>query len=141
MQGIEPKDYPMGRHNIVQVHERSGRRNLYIANHLHHLEYPDGTWVEEKEGTELIEELLSHATQEKYVVSVEWKEAGDLVIWDNTAVMVSTLDVFHIASGSPTQTRLAEKDKHLFRLSDACSNWSNSIEQQEGRLWESSRGI
>lgn len=89
MQGIEPKDYPMGRHKIVQTHERSGRRNLYIANHLHHLEYADGTWVPEEEGTKLIEELLAHATQSKYVVSVEWKEAGDLVVWDNTAAMVS----------------------------------------------------
>ena len=91
MKGIDPKDYPMGRHKIVQTHERSGRRNLYIANHLHHLEYADGTWVPEEEGTKLIEELLAHATQDRYVVSVEWKEAGDLVVWDNTAVMVSSL--------------------------------------------------
>ena len=87
MKGIDPMNYPFGRHKIIQTHERSGRTNLYIANHLHHLEYPDGKWVSEEEGTALIEELLAHATQEKYVVSVEWKEAGDLVVWDNTCVM------------------------------------------------------
>ena len=86
-EGIDAKDYPFGRHKILQVHERSGRGNLYIANHLHHLEHSSGEWVDEVEGTRLIEKLLAHATQEKYVVSVEWKEAGDLVCWDNTAVM------------------------------------------------------
>ena len=89
MAGIEPGEYPMGKHKLVQVHERSGRGNLYVANHLHHLEYMDGSWVEEGEGRELIEELLGFATQGRYVVSVEWREVGDLVVWDNTAVMVS----------------------------------------------------
>lgn len=85
--GMDPEAYPFGRHRIVQLHEPSGRTNLYIANHLHHLEYPDGTRVPELESTELIEKLLTHATQEKYLLSVEWREEGDLLCWDNTAVM------------------------------------------------------
>lgn len=99
LRDIEPEDHPFGRHKIVQRHEGSGRTNLYIANHLHHLEVladPDASRAEpeerfrrvpEAESTELIEMLLRHATQERYVLSVEWKEVGDLVIWDNTAVM------------------------------------------------------
>jgi len=87
LKGMDPEAYPFGRHRIVQLHERSGRTNLYIANHLHHLEYVDGTRVPEPDSTELIDKLLKHATQEKYVLSVEWREAGDLVCWDNTAVM------------------------------------------------------
>ena len=96
---FEPEDYPFGRHKIVQRHERSGRTNLYIANHLHHLETladesapksePEKRFkrVPEPESTKLIEDLLNHATQEKYVLSVEWQNVGDLIIWDNTAAM------------------------------------------------------
>lgn len=73
---------------------------MYIANHLHHLEYKTARSsgfvptaqqpyerVPEQQGTELIEELLGHAIQDKYVLSVEWQSPGDLVVWDNTAVM------------------------------------------------------
>ncbi|KAL2401752.1 hypothetical protein ABEF93_008206 [Exophiala dermatitidis] len=115
---VDPESYPFGRHRIVQRHESSGRMNLYIANHLHHLERErergpstpvdgagsltqkrgpggndnDGSEralerVPEPEGTELIETLLSHATQPQFLLSVEWHDLGDLVIWDNTAVM------------------------------------------------------
>ncbi len=81
--------------------------NLYIANHLHHLEEevdddnqePDfvaktGTdkpvklrRLPEPESTALIETLLAHATQPKYLLSVDWRDPGDVVCWDNTAVL------------------------------------------------------
>lgn len=97
---IDPEDFPFGRHSILQTHEPSGRRNLYIANHIHHLEYSKSvspTFIATKEqpfervpepkSSELIEALLNHATQEKYRLSVEWQSPGDLVAWDNTCVM------------------------------------------------------
>ncbi|EXJ83360.1 alpha-ketoglutarate-dependent 2,4-dichlorophenoxyacetate dioxygenase [Capronia coronata CBS 617.96] len=87
LRDMDPEAYPFGRHRILQLHEPSGRTNLYIANHLHHLEYLDGTRVAEPEGTELIETLLNHASQPKYLLSVDWREPGDLICWDNTAVM------------------------------------------------------
>lgn len=100
LRDIDPENFPFGRHAIIQTHEASGRQNLYIANHLHHLEYakprsPDFVptkeqpfeRVAEPKSTELIEALLEHATQPKYVVSVEWQQPGDLVAWDNTCVM------------------------------------------------------
>lgn len=100
LRDINPEDYPFGRHAILQTHEASGRRNLYIANHLHHLEYATPRSpnfvptkeqpferVPEPKSSTLIEALLEHATQSKYVVSVEWQQEGDLVAWDNTCVM------------------------------------------------------
>ncbi|KAK5954769.1 hypothetical protein OHC33_004495 [Knufia fluminis] len=100
LKDVNPEDFPFGRHRIIQTHEASGRTNLYIANHLHHLEYaspqsqsfkPTPTQpyerVPEPQSTELIEQLLAHATQPKYILSVEWRDPGDLVAWDNTAVM------------------------------------------------------
>lgn len=85
LQNVDPRDFSFGRHRLVQKHEASGRWNLYVANHLHHLETEseDGSWVEidGEEGTALIEDLLEFATQERYRISVEWKEPGDLVVW------------------------------------------------------------
>ncbi|KAK4938530.1 hypothetical protein LTR10_021062 [Elasticomyces elasticus] len=100
LKDVDPEKFPFGRHDVIQTHGPSGRQNLYIANHLHHLEYkhpkskdfvatPEQPFerVPEPQSTELIEKLLAHATQDKYVLSVEWQNEGDLVIWDNTCVM------------------------------------------------------
>jgi alpha-ketoglutarate-dependent 2,4-dichlorophenoxyacetate dioxygenase len=82
LKDVDPMRYPMARHRLVQMHEPSKRMNLYIASHVHHLEGVDG-----ERSRELIEVLYSHACQRKYVVSVEWLNEGDLVMWDNTCVM------------------------------------------------------
>lgn len=55
---------------------------MYIANHAYRVES-----LPIAEGQAEIDLLLAHATQQKYVTSVEWKDVGDLVIWDNTCVM------------------------------------------------------
>jgi len=100
LKDVNPDNYQFGRHSVVQIHAPSGRQNLYIANHMHHLEYRTPRSkdfvptkeqpferVPEPQGTELIEKLLTHATQQKYVCSIEWENEGDLVLWDNTGVM------------------------------------------------------
>lgn len=79
---LDPTAHPMGRHRLVQQHEPSGRTNLYIAAHVHHIE-----GLPAAESKDLFDKLYAHATQDKYVVEVEWQDAGDLVIWDNTCVM------------------------------------------------------
>lgn len=79
---LDPEAHFMSRHRLVQVHEPSGRWNLYIASHLHHIE-----GLEKSESDALRDKLYRHATQDRYVVSVDWENEGDLVIWDNTCVM------------------------------------------------------
>lgn len=84
------------RHQILQRHEPSGRPNLYVGAHLHHIEEATGGVLldhgRERQGREvadswaLVQKLNAHATQDKYVVAVPWRDAGDLVIWDNRAV-------------------------------------------------------
>lgn len=76
---------PMSLHRMAQVHEPSGRMNLYIGGHLHHVEGMDRA-----KSDALIRKLNRHATQEKYVISVGWEAPGDLVVWDNRAVMVGS---------------------------------------------------
>jgi alpha-ketoglutarate-dependent 2,4-dichlorophenoxyacetate dioxygenase len=79
---VEPLDYYMSRNRLVQMHEVSGRLNLYIAAHVHHIEGLPAT-----ESEKLVKELLAHTTQQKYVLNMEWRNVGDLVIWDNTCVL------------------------------------------------------
>ncbi|KAK3110504.1 hypothetical protein LTR53_015147, partial [Teratosphaeriaceae sp. CCFEE 6253] len=79
---LRPEDFPMHRHRIVQPHAASGRTNLYLGAHCHHLEsLPEG------ESWQLLWSLMGWATRAENVVSVEWKSEGDLIVWDNTAVM------------------------------------------------------
>jgi len=53
-------NHQFGKHKLVQVHEPSGRTNLYIAAYAHHVE---GMPVEE--GQEELLKLLAHAGQEQ----------------------------------------------------------------------------
>lgn len=79
---LDPEKYPMRRHRLVQLHEASGRWNLYIASHVHHIE-----GLDKDESERLRDMLYGHATQKKYVLRVEWENDGDLVMWDNTCVL------------------------------------------------------
>ncbi|OHE96239.1 alpha-ketoglutarate-dependent 2 [Colletotrichum orchidophilum] len=72
---IEPADYPMGRHKLVQKHEPSGRMNLYLPAHIHHIEN-----LTPEASKALFKKLFEHATLEKYRVTVEWEDVGDLVV-------------------------------------------------------------
>ncbi|KAB2101176.1 hypothetical protein AG0111_0g10616 [Alternaria gaisen] len=106
--GIEPADHPMGRHKLVQRHEASGRTNLYLAMHIHHIE-----GLEPEESQELFNMLFEHATQEKYRVTVGWHDVGDLVIWDNTCTM-------HRAMGGPFAYKY-RRDMRRVTVHDASS--------------------
>ncbi|EXJ70800.1 uncharacterized protein A1O5_05790 [Cladophialophora psammophila CBS 110553] len=79
---FEPSDLPMARHKLAQMHEESGRMNLYITTYAHHF---DGETI--GQSRPLVNELLDHVSQEKYLLTVEWENNGDMVMWDNTAVL------------------------------------------------------
>jgi alpha-ketoglutarate-dependent 2,4-dichlorophenoxyacetate dioxygenase len=73
---------PPARHKLVQVHAGSGRKTLYIASHASHIV----DWPVE-EGRQLLRELIELATRPQFVHPVAWKQAGDMVIWDNRCTM------------------------------------------------------
>lgn len=79
---LDPAAFSMAKHRLVQLHEPSGRTNLYIAAHAHHIE-----GIPREESDALLKTLMEHATQERYTFSVPWKDPGDVIVWDNTAVM------------------------------------------------------
>jgi alpha-ketoglutarate-dependent 2,4-dichlorophenoxyacetate dioxygenase len=79
---VDPADHPMGRHRLLQQHERSGRMNLYLAMHIHHIE-----GLPTQESQALFDKLFTHATKQQYRAMVEWQNIGDMVVWDNTCTM------------------------------------------------------
>ena len=79
---LEPEDFPMSKHKIVVPHVQTGRTTLYLTTYCHHF---DG--MSFKESQELIDKLFLHLNQPKYRQLVEWENDGDLVLWDNTAVL------------------------------------------------------
>lgn len=70
-------------HKIVQVHPVTGRTVLYM--NFNPIEFNS---VSLSVGEEWLQEALAVATQEQYVYRHEWKP-GDLLIWDNHAVLHS----------------------------------------------------
>ncbi|GFZ50426.1 hypothetical protein JCM24511_08183 [Saitozyma sp. JCM 24511] len=79
---LDPWKYPMSKHRVVIDHQGSGRKNMYIASHLHHI---DG--MDEEESSRLILKLRKKVEEPKYVMKVYYKQPGDVVVWDNTAVV------------------------------------------------------
>ena len=69
-------------HPVVRTHPETGRKVIYVSPHLtHHI-----ADVAQKEGTILLEELIAHATDARFVWKHQWR-VGDLVMWDNRCTM------------------------------------------------------
>lgn len=66
---------------VVMEHKASGRRGLYLGAHAR-----DIVGMSREEGRALIDKLNAHATQDKYVIAVEYRP-GDMSIWDNLCTM------------------------------------------------------
>jgi alpha-ketoglutarate-dependent 2,4-dichlorophenoxyacetate dioxygenase len=75
------KQLPPVSQALVRRHRASGRTSLYLASHASHVV----GWPVEK-GRALIEELITFATQPKFVYQHHWR-VGDLVMWDNRCTM------------------------------------------------------
>ena len=73
---IPPVTWP-----LIRTHAGSGRKLLYLGSHATHV-----VGLSLPEGRVLLADLLEHATQRQFVYCHEWRP-GDLVIWDNRAVL------------------------------------------------------
>ena len=87
-------------HKIVQVHPVTGRTVLYM--NFNPIEFNS---VSLSVGEEWLQEALAVATQEQFIYRHEWKP-GDILIWDNHAVL---------HSGTPTACY--ESDRRLMHRS------------------------
>ncbi len=69
-------------HPVVRTHPETGRKVIYVSPHLtHHI-----ADLARKEGKVLLEELIAHATDGRFVWKHQWR-VGDLVMWDNRCTM------------------------------------------------------
>ncbi len=67
---------------LVRVHPATGAKSLYVCPAV--ISHIEG--LEPAESADLIEALIMHATQARFVYCHRWRK-GDLVIWDNRAVL------------------------------------------------------
>ncbi len=77
----EKEEKPPVSHPIVRSHPDRGQKSLYIGIHTSHVE-----GLPQTEGEKLLNDLLTHATQRKFVYVHEWRP-GDLVMWDNRCLL------------------------------------------------------
>jgi alpha-ketoglutarate-dependent taurine dioxygenase len=78
----QPSRFPPVRQPLVRVHPATGAKSLYVCPAvISHIEGLDPV-----SGSALIETLTAHMTQPRFVYSHHWHK-GDLVMWDNRAVL------------------------------------------------------
>jgi taurine dioxygenase len=69
-------------HPMARTHPESGRRSIYINP----IRIEGILGLDHKEALPLLDELLAHATQERFQYRHRW-QPGDLVIWDNRCLL------------------------------------------------------
>jgi taurine dioxygenase len=70
------------RHAIARAHPHTGRKSLYaVSGSSFGIE-----GMEEAEGVALLDELKVHATQRKYLYTVDYR-VGDVIVWDNAQLL------------------------------------------------------
>lgn len=72
---------PPVEHPLVRTHPPTGRRGLYLGSHAHRI-----VGLSEAESAGTIERLMAHITEPRFVHDHSWRP-GDLVMWDNRAVL------------------------------------------------------
>ncbi|PFH62333.1 hypothetical protein XA68_14060 [Ophiocordyceps unilateralis] len=115
-------DLPVSRHKLVQKHEPSGRMNLYIAAHVYRI----NDWSEEQ-SLPTIQRLLRHASQDKYIFTVDWENNGDLVMWDNTCVM-------HRACGGSFEGKHVRDMRRATVYDSSSTAWGLNRSEEQGAL-------
>jgi taurine dioxygenase len=73
---LAPVDHP-----LVRTHPDTGRPALYLGHHTMRV-----IGMAENEGSALLDALLEHTTQARFVHAHRWR-LGDLVMWDNRCLL------------------------------------------------------
>ncbi len=71
-------DLPPVRHPLVQVHPVTGKRCLLLSPHT----MVSVVGMEQQEGRALLDNLIAHATQDRFVYRHVWSP-HDIIMWDN----------------------------------------------------------
>ncbi len=74
--------WPAATHPLVRRHPVTGKKSLYLCPAV--ISHVEG--LDEAEGRALVDALMAHTAQPGFVYSHRWRR-GDLVMWDNRAVL------------------------------------------------------
>jgi alpha-ketoglutarate-dependent 2,4-dichlorophenoxyacetate dioxygenase len=77
----ERREMPPVPQVVVRTIPESGRKSLYLASHAGRI-----FGMPEHEGLTLIDQLVTHATQRRFIYTHRWR-VNDLVMWDNRCTM------------------------------------------------------
>ena len=77
----EIRERPPVVHPLVRTHPDTGVKTLYLGLHTSHV-----VGMPEPDGRALLDRLLEHTTQPRFVYVHQWR-AGDLVMWDNRCLL------------------------------------------------------
>ena len=75
---------PPVRHPLVRVHPVTGQHSLFLSPHT----MVNIVGMSESEGRVLLDELIAHATSERFVYRHQWSN-DDVIMWDNRCTMHS----------------------------------------------------
>lgn len=77
----EAREFPDVVHPLVRVHPNTGEKSLYLGM------YASGVVdMPEIEGQQLLQTLLTHSTQARFVYAHKW-QPRDLIMWDNRCLI------------------------------------------------------
>ena len=81
MTEAQRRQSPPVEHPLVRTHHETGRQLLYLSRHVSHI-----AGLAADESAALIDALMAHATQPRFVFSYRWRQR-DLVMWDNRSTI------------------------------------------------------
>jgi taurine dioxygenase len=84
-------------HPLVRTHPETGRKSLYIGNHVHYLE-----GMTEEESAPLIRYLRDHSARPEFTCRFRWRN-GSLAFWDNRCTQHNAINDY------PAETRVMHR--------------------------------
>jgi alpha-ketoglutarate-dependent taurine dioxygenase len=75
------KTVPPVEHPLVRTHPESGAKSLFITMYSREI-----VGMNREAGRALLDDLLKHATQPEFVLTVKWRQ-NDFVFWDNRSLV------------------------------------------------------
>ena len=90
-------------HPLVRTHPQTGEPSLFLGMYCSHV-----VGMESGESRELLDSLLAHATQPRFVYTHRW-QPGDLVFWDNRCLLHRAVANYDMGKSRRVLQRLVVK--------------------------------
>lgn len=100
---VEKRAAPPVVHPLVRTHPETGEKSLFVGMYCSHI-----VGMDSAAGRTLLDQLLAHATQERFVHTHRWSP-GDLVLWDNRCLLHRAVANYDMAASRRVLLRLVVK--------------------------------